>query len=367
MEILLLPKYGRKAASCRYRFLQYIPYLESCGIKCTISPLFDDNYLEKKFRTGRNDIVDIVKAFVRRFITIWHSHKYDLIVIHCELFPYLPPLFEKYLTLRKIKYIFDYDDAIFHNYDQTLHMIIRWLFKEKISTVIKGARHVIAGSQYLADYALKVNDNVEVIPTVIDIDKYPNSPSGRPSADSFTIGWIGSPSTAKYVEEIGAALSEICNNDNTKIILIGAGNMKLPGVNYENLEWSEDSEINNLWLFDVGIMPLSDGPWERGKCGFKLIQYMACGLPVVASPVGVNSVIVEEGKNGFLVRTISDWVRALKILRDDVELRQRMGEYGRKKVENQYCLQVTAHRFVAIFKKILNETINESSSKQLKI
>ena len=294
-------------------------------------------------------------------------HKYDLIVIHCEIFPYLPPLFEKYLTLRKIKYIFDYDDAIFHNYDQTSHMIIRWLFKEKISTVIKGARHVIAGSQYLADYALKVNNNVEVIPTVININKYPSRQSRATSEDIFTIGWIGSPSTAKYVEEIGVALSEICNDGNTKILLIGAGNMKLPGVNYENLEWSEDSEINNLRLFDVGIMPLSDGPWERGKCGFKLIQYMACGLPVVASSTGVNSVIVEEGKNGFLVRTISDWVRALKILRDDVELRQRMGEYGRKKVENQYCLQVTAHRFVAIFKKILNETINESPSKQLKI
>lgn len=355
MKILLLPKYGSKAASCRYRFLQYIPYVESCGIKCTIAPLFDDDYLENRFRTGRNDIVDIVKAFVRFFMTMWHSHKYDLIVIHCELFPYLPPLFEKYFKLRKIKYIFDYDDAIFHKYDQSSNMIIRWLFSDKIATVIEGAKHVIAGNQYLADYAIKVNDNVEIIPTVVDIDKYPNSPSGQSSTDTFTIGWIGSPSTAKYVEEIGAALSEICDDDNTKIILIGAGKVKLPGVNYKKLEWSEDSEINNLRLFDVGIMPLSDGPWERGKCGFKLIQYMACELPVIASPVGVNSVIVEDGRNGFLAKTIADWVRVLRFLRDDKEMRKRMGKAGRKKVEEQYCVQVTAPKFVVLMKKALME------------
>jgi glycosyltransferase involved in cell wall biosynthesis len=360
MEILLLPKYGRKAASCRYRFLQYVPYLESLGIKCTISPLFDDDYLEKKYQTGRNDVVDVAKAFFRRLMTIVHLHKYDLVVIHCEMFPYLPPLFERYLILRKIKYIFDYDDAIFHNYDQSPNMIMRWLFKEKIITAIEGAKYVIAGSQYLADYALRANKNVEVIPTVIDINKYPVRKLCPAPAETFTIGWIGSPSTAKYVEEIGTALSEICDNDNTKIILIGAGRVNLPGVNYENLEWSEESEITNMQLFDVGIMPLSDGLWEKGKCGFKLIQYMACGLPVVASPVGVNSMLVEEGKNGFLVKTIEDWVRVLSILRDDRALRQRLGECGRKIIENQYCLQVTAPRYIALMQNIIKENTNES-------
>lgn len=355
MRILLLPKYGRKAASCRYRYLQYIPYLEKNGISCTISPLFDDAYLENKFKNGRALIYDILRAFICRFKAILSSHKYDLVILHCEAFPYLPPLFEKYLKLRKIPYIFDYDDAIFHNYDQNPNRLINWLLRDKVATAIGGAKYVTAGCQYLADYALNVIGNVEVVPTVIDIDKYQTCKFERKSTNTFMIGWIGSPSTAKYVEEIGLALSEICNNSSTKIVLIGAGKVDLPGVNLEKIDWSEDSEIENMRVFDVGIMPLSDGPWERGKCGFKLIQYMACGLPVVASPIGVNSDIVEEGKNGYLARTTEEWVRALTTLRDNKELRQRMGEAGRKKVEEQYCLQVTAPKFLALLQKVVSE------------
>ncbi len=354
MQVLLLPKYEKKAASSRYRYLQYIPYFESCGIKCTVSPLFNDEYLENKFSTGRAGIFNVLRAFVRRLISIINSDKYDLIILHCEAFPYFPPLFEKYLAFRKIKYIFDYDDAIFHNYDQHQSRLIRWLLKEKIAAAIVGAKHVIAGNKYLADYALKVNNNVDIIPTVIDLNKYPGQYGLKPDK-TFTIGWIGSPSTAKYVENIVEALSEVCRTGNCQVILIGAGKANLMGVRFENIVWSEDDEIKNMQMFDVGIMPLSDGLWERGKCGFKLIQYMACGLPVVASPVGVNSELVESGRNGFLAKSTADWVHALSSLRDDKDLRQRMGEAGRKKVEEQYCLQLTVPKFVAVLQKVMDE------------
>ena len=257
--------------------------------------------------------------------------------------------------MRKIAYIFDYDDAIFHNYDQNPNRLIKWLLKGKVATAIGGAKYVTAGCQYLAEYALKVNSNVVVIPTVIDIDKYPKHGSKLKLVNSFTVGWIGSPSTVKCVEAIGMALTNICNTNNVKIVLIGAGKVDLPGVNLEKIEWSEGSEIENVRMFDVGIMPLADSPFERGKCGFKLIQYMACGLPVVASPVGVNSNIVEDGKNGFLAKTTEDWVRALTTLRDNKDLRQRMGAAGRKKVEEQYCLHVTAPKYLVLLQKILNE------------
>ena len=353
MHILLLPKYSRKAASTRCRYLQYIQYLESCGFKCTVSPLFNDEYLEKRFNVGRAGIVNIVLALVNRLTTIIFSYKYDVIILHCEAFPYLTPFLEKYLAFRKIKYIYDYDDAIFHNYDQHLSRLVRWLLREKIAKVIAGAKGVIAGNKYLANYALKVNSNVYIIPTVIDLNRFHRQRVHRPDK-TFTIGWIGSPTTTKYVEMVAEALSEVCSTGDCKVILIGAGKVSLPGINVESRVWSEDDEVKDMQDFDVGIMPLTDGPWERGKCGFKLIQYMACSLPVVASPVGVNSEIVESGKNGFLAKSKADWIHALNTLRNDKELRQRMGDAGRKKIEEQYCLQVTAPKFVAVLQKMTN-------------
>ncbi|MBF0328697.1 MAG: glycosyltransferase family 4 protein [Nitrospirae bacterium] len=357
MNILFLPKYYKKAASCRYRFLQFIPYFEHAGIRCVVSPLFDDNYLEIKYQTGKNDIFEVVKAFMRRLKTLLHVNKYDLVVIHCEVFPYFS-LFEKYLILRKIKYIFDYDDAIFHNYDNSHFFIVRWLFRDKISAIIKGAEYVITGSKYLADYALRFNNNVEVFPTVIDNNKYKKIKVERTLSSLFTIGWIGSPSTSKYVEGIETALAEICKDGFAKVILIGAGKVNLSGVNYQNIEWSDDNEIRNIQLCDVGIMPLHDDLWEKGKCGFKLIQYMACGLPVVASPVGVNCELVKEGKNGFLATTTEEWIRALNILRYDFDLRQRFGRYGRQMVEKYYSLQIMAPRYVALLEKVICKNEN---------
>jgi glycosyltransferase involved in cell wall biosynthesis len=353
MQILLLPKYSRKAASTRCRYLQYIPYLESCGFKCTVSPLFNDEYLEKRFNVGRAGIVNIVLALVNRLTTIIFSFKYDVIILHCEAFPYLTPLLEKYLAFRKIKYIYDYDDAIFHNYDQHSNRLVRWLLKEKIAEVIAGAKGVIAGNKYLANYALKVNSSVEIIPTVVDLNRFPKQRVYR-SDKTFTIGWIGSPSTTKYIEIAAEAISKVCSTGDCKLILIGACNVSLPGINIERRVWSEDDEVENMQGFDVGIMPLPDGPWERGKCGFKIIQYMACSLPVVASPVGVNSEIVESGRNGFLAKSKADWINALNTLRNDKELRQRMGDAGREKVEAQYCLQVTAPKLVAVLQKVIN-------------
>ena len=353
MHILLLPKYSRKAASTRCRYLQYIPYLESCGFKCTVSPLFNDEYLEKRFNVGRAGIVNIVLALVNRLTTIIFSFKYDVIILHCEAFPYLTPLLEKYLAFRKIKYIYDYDDAIFHNYDQHSNRLVRWLLKEKIAEVIAGAKGVIAGNKYLANYALKVNSSVEIIPTVVDLNRFPKQRVYR-SDKTFTIGWIGSPSTTKYIEIAAEAISKVCSTGDCKLILIGACNVSLPGINIERRVWSEDDEVENMQGFDVGIMPLPDGPWERGKCGFKIIQYMACSLPVVASPVGVNSEIVESGRNGFLAKSKADWINALNTLRNDKELRQRMGDAGREKVEAQYCLQVTAPKLVAVLQKVIN-------------
>lgn len=355
-DVLFLTKYDRSGASSRYRTLQYLPYFEQMGIRCEVSPLFDDVYLAHRYQLGQGRWNDILSAFLRRLNVLLRVRRFDLIVIEKEMLPYMPAALERLLEWLETPYVVDYDDALFHQYDQHSRRWIRMLLGGKIAQVMRRACLVIAGNAYLANYAQHAGArHVEVIPTVVDLDRYP-SPSRRSAAKgAFIIGWIGSPSTGKYLKMVASALEEVCADDCGEVRLIGAGMAPLPGVPIKIVPWSEATEVESLHGFDIGIMPLPDQPWERGKCGFKLIQYMACGLPVIASPVGVNAEIVEEGRNGYLATDHASWVDALMRLRDDAGLRDAMGRSGREKVERQYCLQIMAPKMAALLKSAAAE------------
>ena len=356
-RVLLLTKYARNGASSRYRTFQYLPWLEQAGIHCQVMPLFDEAYLAHRYQTGRGRMRDILRAFLRRLIALFTARRFDLVVVEYEVLPYLPALPERWLRWSGVPYVVDYDDALFHRYDQHKSWWVRKLLGNKIARVMRGAHLVTAGNAYLADYARRAGaPRVAIIPTVIDLERYPPPHVKLPSDTPFTIGWIGSPSTAKYLQAIAPALAEVCAGGKGLVRLIGTGPVDLPGVPVEVLPWDEASEVDELKRFDVGIMPLPDEPWERGKCGFKLIQYMACGLPVVASPVGVNREIVEQGVNGYLAETPAEWIQALNALLRDAGLRQRMGMAGRKRVEQKYSLQVTGPRLAALLKSVARET-----------
>lgn len=356
-RVLFLTKYARNGASSRYRTFQYLPWLERAGLHCEVAPLFDEAYLVHRYQSGRAHFGDILRAFLRRIFTLVTVGRYDLVVIEYELLPYFPAWPERFLGWLGVPYVVDYDDALFHQYDQHEKWWIRRLLGGKIARVMRGARLVTAGNAYLADYARQAGaPHVEIIPTVIDLERYPRTSPTRTRTrtpnDPVTIGWIGSPSTSNYLRAIAPALAEACAAGKAQVRLIGSGPIELPGVSVEVLPWSEATEVGMLQRFDVGIMPLPDEPWARGKCGFKLIQYMACGLPVVASPVGVNTEIVEHRMNGFLADTKDEWVAALRTLLLDAELRQGMGQAGRKKVEERYSLQVTGPRLAELVKSV---------------
>lgn len=350
-SILFLTKYSRKGASSRYRTLQYIPYLEQSGFQCTVSPLFDDAYLEYRYQHGRVQKLAVLGAFLKRLKAMISFRRFDLLVVEYELFPYFPAWVEQLLAWVGVPYVVDYDDAIFHQYDQYKRALVRGFLGRKIARVMQGASLVIVGNSYLADYAEQSGARkIEIIPTVVDWARYSFSERENMTADNFTIGWIGSPSTVKYLEAVAPALAEVCAQGRGRVQLIGSGPVELPDVPVTVLPWDEATEVDQLRQLDVGIMPLPDEPWERGKCGFKLVQYMACGLPVVASPVGVNAEIVNDGENGFLAADHASWVHALTVLRDDRELGLGLGRAGRTKVEQQYCLQVTAPKLAALLK-----------------
>jgi glycosyltransferase involved in cell wall biosynthesis len=185
------------------------------------------------------------------------------------------------------------------------------------------------------------------LPTVVDLRRYP-APLSRPDAHDFVIGWIGSQSTARYLLPLLEVLQHATSWQGASLRLVGSGELNLPGVAAEIVDWSEASEVQEIQSFAVGIMPLLDDPWARGKCGYKLIQYMACGLPVVASPVGVNREIVDHGLNGYLASTEAEWLSALGQLRSQPQLREEFGRLGRKRVETAYSLESTAPRLVEL-------------------
>lgn len=342
MKVLFLGRYEDMGASTRLRSLQYLPYLKKDGIEVTVSPLLSNEYLRQLYTTRSRSLAPMMQSYFRRFRQLLTTGQYDLVWIEKELFPMLPAWAERYLVRKP--YVVDYDDATFHFYDQHPKGIVRRLMGRKIDVVMKNAALVVAGNDYLAQRAKQAGaKRVENIPTVIDLEKYPYEQNSSQNDTPFTIGWIGSPATAKYLKMIQPALKLFCDShSDVQIMLIGAGDIDLSDLPIQNVAWMEDTEVANVQQMDVGIMPLPDDHWERGKCGYKLIQYMACGKPVIASPVGVNQEIVKEGVNGFLAQNTEEWVAAFKTLYEDVSLRGHMGGSSRKIVEGRYCLQVTA-------------------------
>jgi glycosyltransferase involved in cell wall biosynthesis len=245
--------------------------------------------------------------------------------------------------------VVDYDDAVFHRYDQHSSSLVRRLLGRKIDGVMQNAALVVTGNEYLKERAVSAGAKwVEILPSVVNADLYTPSPA---RASGFTVGWIGSPVTAPYLDVARPALEMLTNGGQAQVSLIGAGEaIKWENANVHILPWREETEIQNIQRFDVGIMPLLDEPFERGKCGYKLIQYMACGLPVIASPVGVNAQIVEHGVTGFLAKSTQDWQQALAFLRENPAKRREMGLAGRAKMERGYSLKATAHKLADLLK-----------------
>ena len=347
-RIVYFTKYARNGASSRLRSYQYIDLLhKEPNVKVTVQNLFSETYINKLYSNSSIKL-EALKGYFFRLLFLFKIFKYDKVVIEKELFPYFPAFFERILSFFKIDYIVDYDDAIFHNYDQHPNKWIRFFLKNKIKTVMQLASCVTAGNKYLAAYAVNAGaKKVVEIPTVIDIDRYCPKQSYN-LEDKLTIGWVGTPKTIQlFQKSLQHILFEY--EHNFKIMTIG-GKLNLSDVPYEFVVWTEKNEVENIKKIDVGIMPLLDSDFEKGKCGYKLIQYMACGIPVIASAVGVNNEIVAEGVNGFLVHSPNDWKNHINFFIKNPDLLQSMGKQARETVLTKYTLQIQ----YPIIKKLLD-------------
>lgn len=337
MKILLLTRYDRQGASSRLRTLQYIPYLEQLGHEVVPCHFFDSEYLGAMYE-GKRSSSGILRYYMKRFRDL--RIKADVVWVEKEAMPWLPWFVEGRFLPHGVPVISDYDDAYFFKYDDPRKPLVQMVLGKKIDKVMRNSSIVFAGNPYLAERASAAGSKrVEIVPTVVDLDRYRVKTGTDPNAPAC-IGWIGTPETwAAYAASYVPLFTELARSTGAKFRIVGPQNPQNPPPSFEFLPWSESTEGRLIEEMDVGVMPLPDDPWSRGKCGYKLIQYMACGLPVVASPVGVNRDIVTHGVNGFLADTEQEWRTALEMLAGDRELRLRMGAEGRRRVERHYSTQ----------------------------
>lgn len=346
MKVLFLTRYDAKGASSRVRCLQYLPWLQAQGMEVVQQGLLSDGYVVSLYE-GRTPWREVARCYARRFMFLMRRKEFDLIWIEKELFPFLPAQLETFL-LRGMRYVIDMDDAIFHQYDQSRHRLIRGWLGQKIDTLMSTATLVVAGNSYLASRARASGAPwVERLPSVIDLRRYTSPALVQRHASetperAFRIVWIGSPATVHYLEQLRAPMVSLAQQRSIEFRVIGAPAPVWPGVSTRTIEWHADTEAQEIAQCDVGVMPLENTPWEQGKCSFKLIQYMACGLPVVASPVGMNVDVLSNGSIGILASTHDEWAKALEWMASHATERSAMGNQGRRRAEERYCLEVTA-------------------------
>jgi glycosyltransferase involved in cell wall biosynthesis len=341
----------RESADTRYRILQYCEVAARDGIRIEHRSLLGPRYFRWQLENVQlflRLVLYPVLLGIRLWQVLFLAPQYDAIWISREMAPLGPPMLERLLVWRNKRVILDVDDAL-HISDKESSRLIPRLLRDrgKFSRLAASYASVVCGNEYLAEFYRQHAAKVQIIPTVVNVSRYAKVvPIGT---RTIRIGWIGTPLNRHHLELLLPALSALARERHFELVVVGLDaplNWKLPSIRH--LKWNLAEEFDFFAHFDIGIMPLLDSPFARGKCAFKLVQYMAAGLPVVASPVGANCEVVKPGCNGYLADTQEDWHAALRTLVDDHRLRRRMGEQGRQVAREYYSVDAGWQRYAAI-------------------
>ncbi|HEY0385533.1 MAG TPA: glycosyltransferase family 4 protein, partial [Pyrinomonadaceae bacterium] len=342
--LAIVPSLYDTSPGQRYRIEQWEPLLSERGVRIDYHSFEDAALHELIYKAGnmRRKLELVGRAFSRRAALLRRVREYDAVYVFREAALLGPPVFERLVHRARVPFIFDFDDAIFVPYRSPSNGYLSYLkFPTKTRTICRLASHVMAGNPYLADYARAVNPHVTIVPTTIDTEKYAVDETRAPS-DPPVIGWSGSYSTVQHLDTLRTALQRLAKDERYRLRVIGTPQYELEGVQVEAMPWRSQTETADLGAIDIGIMPLPDDRWSKGKCGLKALQYMALGIPTICSPVGVNIDIIRDGENGFIAATEDEWIEKLKALLRSVELRRRLGAAGRATVEAEYSARVQA-------------------------
>lgn len=335
--------YPTEGASNRVRVEAYIPFLEKDGIKCAlrpfITPFFYSILYKKEYLVLK--VMLFLFCTINRFFDIFRSFFYDIVFVHREAYPFGPCFFEKIFSLAGKPIIFDFDDAIYLSSTSDSNTYLGRLKQPgKVKEIIKASKAVIAGNTFLADYAKQFNDKVFVIPSCVNTDIYKPDYS-RQAGKKITIGWLGSGTTEKFLATLKNVFIALNKSfpGRLEYCFVGGKFISDEVLNTVNIEWNLESERRSIANFDIGIMPMHEDEWTKGKCGYKAIVYMGMGIPVVVSNVGVNPEIVKDGINGFTAGSDEEWVNKLSMLVNDGGLRKKFSVNGRDTVEKYYSIK----------------------------
>lgn len=303
-DLGVLPFGSARAASVRYRVLQFLPYLHAAGVSTTL-------------------LAPTSGAGVADFAVCWIQKK-------------LLPMGKVRALAKRHALVFDFDDAIWTSEKGTRSLLARLRTEWRLKYTLRKSALVFAGNEFLAAYARRYNPRVMVVPTVLDTVRYPQKEHG--TADVPTLGWIGHSVNFKYLAALAPVLRRLASGRPFRLLVVADRDFHLDGIEVVNRRWSEETEVTDILSMDVGLMPLADDEWTRGKCGFKAIQYMSAGVPTVASPVGMNRQLITHGVDGFLASGEDDWLEILRRLQADAALRAGVGRNAREKIRASYSL-----------------------------
>lgn len=354
--LAIVPSVYDKNPSQRYRIEQWEPLLRAGGVSVEYRPFESRELNALLYQPGRTAAKArlVAGALVRRLNDVRDARGFDAVYVLREAALLGPPFFERMIARAGVPLVFDFDDAVFERYVSPSNGYLSYLkFPGKTRTICRLAAHVMAGNEYLAEYVRRVNPNVTVIPTTVDTSKY--TVAARAANDVPVIGWTGSYSTVQHLLTLAGALRRLAETERFRLRVIGSPNMNLEGLaglDVEALTWDSKTEVEDLRAIDVGVMPLPEDRWSRGKCGMKALQYMGLAIPTVCSPVGVNSEIIRDGENGLLATTADEWIEKLGLLLRSPELRERLGRAGRETVEARYSAAVQAPRVLQILESV---------------
>jgi glycosyltransferase involved in cell wall biosynthesis len=341
----------------RFRFEQYLNFLEQNGFDYHISYLINQQDDQIFYAPGKylQKTRFLFKSLLHRWKDLRSLAGYDLVFLYREAHMLGTTWFERKIKKAGIKMVVDFDDSIWLKDVSNGNRNLSFLKKpDKTSTIVALCDAVIVGNRYLADYALQYNDSVFIIPTTIDTDYYIPSTSVV-DAESVCIGWTGSSTTLKHFSLAVPVLKRLREKYGTKVTFRLISDQVYPDhiEGLEIIRWNKDTEVQDLQAIDIGIMPLPDDAWSKGKCGFKGLQYMALGKPAVMSPVGVNTEIINHGQNGFLAGNLQEWDEILSELVENPSLRKRTGEAGRQTIEERFSFHSQKERYIGIYNHLV--------------
>ena len=344
---MLAPYPLRTSPSQRFRFEQYLELLRDDGYQIETSTLFDPKSYALLSSDGHlgGKAAAAARAVAKRFRDVLRGRSFDLALVHREAFPLGFPLIERLLSALGTPYIFDLDDAIYlPPGGRPRFSAFRY---RKASVIARRARLVTPGNPFLAEWARQYNDDVRVVPTTIDTELYVPRGAPRPGKP-ICVGWSGSRHTSIYLDSVAPLLRELQRETGIRLRVIGDESFSIPGADVEAIPWREETELEDLRELDIGLMPMPDDEWARGKCGLKALQYMALGIPAVISPVGVN---VEIARNGaaLLASSLTEWHEAILGVIESAERWRELGARGRQRVEESYSVRSNLGRYKEVF------------------